>query len=103
MRVGRREAVGRIETHPPYLRRIRADPCVGGICAGQAWLTRWWIRCHVSADVSGGKPHRTQAADLQMGKILADSLTRVEDVQHRSADPRGTRQEFELMVDAFGQ
>ena len=101
--VARHQAIRGIKLHPARAGHENADPRMRCICAGKPFCSRWGKSHQISTDVSRRKSQRAQAADLQMGEILADALARTKNFLHRRIDFRGARQKFELLVNALGQ
>ena len=71
------DVVGRIEIEPAVVAGVDADPGVRGIRADQPRSARRRPGQQIAADVAGRQSQRAQAADRQMGKILADAAAQL--------------------------
>ena len=93
--------VGRVEVDPPAARHHHRRPRVRGVRALQAGLPRRRGGLEVAADVARGQPDRAQAAQRQVGEVLADALPQREQLLEGGphvGDPRGVREVLEDRV-----
>src|SRR5262245_24968734 len=63
--------VGRIEVDPTSFGTEGRDPRVRRIGADHFRLARRRLREEITAHISRGETHRTEATDLQVGEVLA--------------------------------
>jgi hypothetical protein len=95
--------VGGIEIHPARRRAPHRHPGMRRIGAHQARLAGRGVGQDVAAHVAGGQADRAQAADHQLGKILADAAAAAQDLFEWSRDVGGAAVERKIGEDAVGQ
>lgn len=103
MFVFRNLAIGGIEINPSKIGEINGDPRVGHVGPGHSGLASCGMSDHISADVSGGNSQRSQAANLEVCKILTDTATMFKNIQHRRSNGCGADVEFEFLVNSASQ
>src|SRR5210317_1153823 len=74
--------VGGVEVYPAELRAPRREPGVGFVGAHGLVFSRRRMGEQVAADVAGGQTKTAQAGDLQMGEILADAVSGLQNLHH---------------------
>ncbi len=85
---GDKAGIGRIIVHPAGSGEIDRNPGMGGVGADQPWLAGRRLGKQVAAHVGGGQPLLAQAADEQVGEILAHAPAVRDDFGQRRRDPR---------------
>ena len=98
--IGDEPVVGRVEVYPTRIGHEHRRPGVGHVGADEAGLSRRGRCLEVAAHVAGGEPERTQAADRQVGEVLADPLAALEQLGQRGAHRGRARLVGEVGVDA---
>ena len=99
--------VGRVDVDPapglvrPALAAPERNPGVRGVGADQARPAGRRRGQDVAADVPGGEADRAQAADHQVGEVLADAALVLQHFAQRRGDARCGAVELEVLVDAL--
>src|SRR5262245_23034985 len=70
---GWKQVVGGIDINPAEPRAIKGHPGMRSVGSDQFLLSRRRDRLEIAADVSSGQPHGSQAANLQLGEVLANA------------------------------
>ena len=82
------DVVRRIEIDPAVAGAENAQPSVGGIGPDKPWLSGTRTGEQVAADVACRQPQRSQTGNLQVGKVLANTASLLEDFHRRRANAR---------------
>ena len=95
--------VGGVEFHPAFLGAEEGDPGVRRVGAHQLLLARLGQSLDIARDIFRGNSHRPQAADLQVGEVLAHAFFVLQYIRQRSGDGAELRVVGELPENAAGE
>lgn len=74
----RKLIVGGIQVEPPLTRTINRHPGVRRVAAKEFWLAVAGLGLQIAAHIPRRQPQRAQAANFQMGEVLAYTATETE-------------------------
>src|SRR5689334_24829714 len=99
----RNEIIRRVHVDPTKAMGIERNPGVRGVRTGKPGAAGRRIGFEIAADVAGGQSERTEAADLQMGEILTDAASMLEDFLQWRRHRRCPGIKLEVVMNPVGE